>query len=369
MAPFDPEEVICGRHLGTGAFCDVHEIEAFHTFDTGSNRFSESEKNNRNLLERNAKNNDARYVIKMVRPQMTILMHDFLIAAGDLNVEASILGKVEHRNIIKLHGHSARRPDDYFNTRGNRASFLILERLEGTLEDCLNEWKRQTHRLANVKFGGLFQSKRTKIQLQQLFVERLGVALEIASALDYLHGERIVYRDLKPANVGIDASNVCKLFDFGLARLLPTTKASDMKSTFQMTGKVGSIRYMAPEVYRRKPYNTKADVYSFALLLWEILALSKPFGDCTEQKYRSRVVKRGERPEIDSSWPLEIQELLRKTWSPSMDKRPTMKEVCAILKEQIAKLRDSDCDRQNKNDPLLSLSHERPEISITQVNV
>lgn len=351
MALFDLEEVICGPLLGTGAFCNVYEIKAFHTRDTRSNQFSECERNNRNRLQQTATNQDERYAIKMIRPQIKIHRRDFQIATGDLHREARILGKIEHRNIIKLHGSSAPGVSDNINTGGNNAHFLILERLEGTLEDCMNEWKRQMYPLRTSKLSDLFQSKQTKIQTEkqvhQLFVKRMEVALEIASALNHLHEQRIVYRDLKPANIGIDETNVCKLFDFGLARPLP--EDTNALGTFRMTGEVGSTRYTAPEVYRNEPYNTKADIYSFALLLWEILALKKPFEHYKEKVYAARVVKKGERPEVDRSWPLETRELLRKAWSPAMDERPTMKEVCVILNEQIAKLQNANCDRQKKN--------------------
>ena len=92
---------------------------------------------------------------------------------------------------------------------------------------------------------------------------------------------------------------------------------------------------MAPEVYERKPYNTKADVYSFALLLWEMLSLQRPFGRYTKKMYRIRVVKNEERPPIDTSWPQDIQILLRRAWSKDADARPTMNQVCSILEKLI----------------------------------
>jgi serine/threonine protein kinase len=94
-----------------------------------------------------------------------------------------------------------------------------------------------------------------------------------------------------------------QIFDFGLAKeLRPHLLNED--GTYNLTGMTGSLRYMAPEVANSKPYNATCDVYSFAILLWEIVALKTPFEQYTPQSLRERVFnKLHKRPPIDESWP------------------------------------------------------------------
>ncbi|CAN0018141.1 unnamed protein product, partial [Scytosiphon promiscuus] len=73
-----------------------------------------------------------------------------------------------------------------------------------------------------------------------------------------------------------------------------------------MTGEVGSYRYMAPELVRHEPYNTKVDIYSWAILSWEILAIDKPYAWATQATFVSRVVAGGERPELPKAWPARL---------------------------------------------------------------
>jgi serine/threonine protein kinase len=70
---------------------------------------------------------------------------------------------------------------------------------------------------------------------------------------------------LKPANIGFDEEGVLKIFDFGLAVELP--EESDINSTFNLAGNTGTSRYMAIEVIRKYPYNCKADVFSYSILV------------------------------------------------------------------------------------------------------
>lgn len=69
-------------------------------------------------------------------------------------------------------------------------------------------------------------------------------------------------------------------------------------STYQLTGGTGSLRYMAPEVAQHHEYNEKADVYSFSLILWEMLTGTKPFAKLRRDDFHSRVIAKVERPEI-----------------------------------------------------------------------
>jgi len=152
---------------------------------------------------------------------------------------------------------------------------------------------------------------------------QIEVARSIADAVAYLHSKKIVFRDLKPDNVGFDAKGVPKLFDFGFAIGLPErdeeNPAGDLFDT------CGTPRYMAPEVALNLGYGSKADVYSFGILLWEICALTKPFGNIkSHSQFQEAVFEGGERPEIEEqNWPVAIKEIIRKCWSADPSQRPT----------------------------------------------
>lgn len=140
--------------------------------------------------------------------------------------------------------------------------------------------------------------------------------------------------DLKPANVGFNVRDDVTLFDFGLARKMPGGK-SDVDDAFEMSGGVGTLRYMSPEVSKGEAYNQSTDVYSFSLLLHEILSLEKPFATMTRGQHKEQVVKGGLRPVIHSSWSRPIQKLMRTGWDANFSVRPSMQDVHRILREEI----------------------------------
>lgn len=125
-----------------------------------------------------------------------------------------------------------------------------------------------------------------------------------------------------------------KLFDFGLAKEL---RNSDRKRNglYKLTGMTGAVRYMAPEVGLGKPYNLKVDVYSWAMIMWFILALEPPFGFYTEDMIRDRVFLRGSRPAIFDSWSPQICDLLKRGWCPDISVRPNFKEIVSVLKMEL----------------------------------
>jgi serine/threonine protein kinase len=85
----------------------------------------------------------------------------------------------------------------------------------------------------------------------------------------FLHRKGIIHRDLKPQNVLVDKDNICKLCDFGLAKIIDETLT---------VGVIGTWQYMAPEILvESETYNEKCDVYSFGIMMHEIFTLSKPF--------------------------------------------------------------------------------------------
>ena len=113
-------------------------------------------------------------------------------------------------------------------------------------------------------------------------------------------------------------------------------------NTYNLTAEAGSPRYMAPEVALGQPYNHKVDVYSFALVLWQMCALKEPFADHTIESMTANVYKGNERPDIKSKWPSTVETLIKKCWSRNAEERPECEEAMNSLKEDISTLCDSE---------------------------
>ena len=78
---------------------------------------------------------------------------------------------------------------------------------------------------------------------------------------------------------------------------------------------------------KRKPYNFKADVYSFTILLWEMLALEKPYQGMDGEAVRESVAIKGERPPFMEYWPETITKIFKRGWAKKIDHRPTMNDM------------------------------------------
>lgn len=115
-----------------------------------------------------------------------------------------------------------------------------------------------------------------------------------------------------------------KVFDFGLAKEIPRNKEDD----YQMTQMVGSPRYMAPEVALGQAYNESCDVYSFSLIVWQIMNLKKPYDNFSTLELLEKHVWSGhERPPIQGKWDETLKTTLRKCWSSGVEQRPAMDEI------------------------------------------
>lgn len=337
----DVSELTFGNELGRGGFCTVFEVKRVHlngsealeaTATATEDDFDEDDHFRPDVVLQDRKfiatkyeragGKGARYAVKTMTKDIDEPTR-FLGGVMDLAIETRFLAVIRHPNIIKMRAMA--RIDPY-----QENYFIVLDRLYDTLTDRLSAWKT-----SNKKARGFYRVRDLKGDKKKaLWVDRVLVAHDICSALRYLHSNRIVYRDLKPDNIGFDVRGDVKLFDFGLAKEL--TEDEQMEGdVYKLSGKTGSLRYMAPEVANEEPYNTSVDVYSFTILLWQICALETPFAVCNVKTHFQSVVKSGIRPNINPKWSAKLSKLMTDGWSVDMWMRPKCEYIMDTLRNEV----------------------------------
>jgi serine/threonine protein kinase len=156
--------------------------------------------------------------------------------------------------------------------------------------------------------------------------------------------------------LGFDDEGVLKLFDFGLAKELHES-SKDEDGLYHMTGFTGAIRYMAPEVGLYQPYNLSADVYSWSMLFWYLLALQPPMGLYTPGMFLDRVFQRGHRPAMKESWPDDWTDLMRACWDVDIHARPLFPEIRQSLKKFIRQIDPEVSSFMHDNDSTTAHDH------------
>jgi serine/threonine protein kinase len=138
-----------------------------------------------------------------------------------------------------------------------------------------------------------------------------------------------------------------KIFDFGMARVLNPHEANDDGTYSRLSHMTGSLRYMAPEVALGLPYHASCDVYSLSLVVWEMLALQRPYQSAAgkdEVTFQQKVFEGRCRPPLPSRWPAPIRELLSGGWAHDLRDRIDVSRLCAGLLAELARHRTEDDD-------------------------
>ncbi|MBA0839537.1 hypothetical protein Goarm_005249 [Gossypium armourianum] len=158
----------------------------------------------------------------------------------------------------------------------------------------------------------------------------LRFALDIARGMNYLHENKpapIIHRDLEPSNILRDDSGHLKVADFGVSKLL--TVKEDKPLTCLDT----SCRYVAPEVFKNDDYDTKVDVFSFALILQEMIEGYPPFSAKQDNEV-PKVYAARERPPFKAPakhYAHGLKELIEECWNEKPAKRPTFRQIITRL--------------------------------------
>jgi len=154
--------------------------------------------------------------------------------------------------------------------------------------------------------------------------EDLAISLgtQIADGLTYLHQHKIVHRDLKSPNILVTIDWVAQIADFGTSRVVDQV----------MTLGIGTRQWMAPEVLCQLEYTEKSDVYSYAVILWELFARIEPFTDLPKFNMPN-LVANGHRPQIPHNCPDFIAKIISLGWSTNPNLRPAFPEVMKMFND------------------------------------
>uniref|UniRef100_A0A8C4EBW6 Mitogen-activated protein kinase kinase kinase 7 n=1 Tax=Dicentrarchus labrax TaxID=13489 RepID=A0A8C4EBW6_DICLA len=209
-------------------------------------------------------------------------------------VELRQLSRVNHPNIVKLYG-SCHSP-----------VCLVMEYAEG---------------------GSLYNVLHGAEPLPYYTASHaMSWCLQCSQGVAYLHGMKpkaLIHRDLKPPNLLLVAGGtVLKICDFGTACDIQT----------HMTNNKGSAAWMAPEVFEGSNYSEKCDVFSWGIILWEVITRRKPFDEIGGPAFRIMwAVHNGTRPPLIKNLPKPLESLMTRCWSKDPSQRPSMEEIVKIM--------------------------------------
>jgi len=158
---------------------------------------------------------------------------------------------------------------------------------------------------------------------------KIKMGRDTAAGIAWLHGAtpQIVHRDLKPQNLLVDSNWNVKVCDFGLSQVkLPETVIRDGTSI------PGTPLWMAPEVLLGKDVDEKADVYSFGIVLWEIITGKEPFPHMDSYgTFKRAITIENERPEIPADTHPSLRALMETCWQADPSKRPSFAKIIPII--------------------------------------
>jgi serine/threonine-protein kinase TNNI3K len=212
-------------------------------------------------------------------------------------MEVKYQSSVKHKNILRIHG-----------------CFFRYPKLGILMDYCVNS-----------DLGGCISGKKIMFSNQQKF----DILIGIASGMAYLHKNKIIHRDLKPGNVLLNKDYIPKICDFGLSRA--SAGCGSVK-----TSRRGSSYYMAPEVVTSEHYDNKCDVFSFSMIMYEVIwGKIGPFEHRVLQNIELKMANDPNmRPKLDKikdKTTTGMIQLIEECWNNEPRTRPEFKYINKVL--------------------------------------
>ncbi|XP_041427769.1 ephrin type-A receptor 8 isoform X2 [Xenopus laevis] len=214
--------------------------------------------------------------------------HDFLS-------EASIMAQFDHPNIIRLEGVVTR----------SKLTMIVTEYMEnGSLDSFLKSHDGQFN-----------------------ILQLVGILRGISAGMKYLSDLGYVHRDLAARNILVNSNLVCKVSDFGLSRILE----DDPDAAYTTTGGKIPIRWTAPEAITYRKFSSASDVWSFGIVMWEVLAYGeRPYWNMTNRDVINSV-EEGYRLPAPMGCPTPLHQLMLDCWQRDRNDRPRFSLIVSVL--------------------------------------
>jgi serine/threonine protein kinase len=155
--------------------------------------------------------------------------------------------------------------------------------------------------------------------------QKITLVKGIAAGMLHLHNHNIIHRDLAARNILLSDTGHPKISDFGMSRILQKEDEGKTKTN------IGPIRWMAPESLAKRTYSKKSDVWSFGIVVYEIVARCEPHTDADPLLVGALIRDQYLTPKIPDDCPSILRELMQLCWQAEPNQRPSFKEICRVL--------------------------------------